>query len=170
LIFLAAALCFGSIVNAVADDQPASLTTNELAAVLGVHWWSLRLPDTAKPGSGIGIQWINADGSAVAGCSGAMTNSGITAGTVAKIFCKDDAGIPTVTVTTPAGDWTISFPAISMTGAALGGLPTGSAANGGDILLKLVHRAADGSLTVAPGNHLNPGDIGLRVTIRPPAN
>jgi hypothetical protein len=94
-----------------------------------------------------------------------MVNTSITAGTIATIFCKDEAGVPGVIIRTPNGDLNTAFPAVSLTGATIGGLPNGALASDGDILLKLVRRAADGTLTVSPGNHLNDGDTGLKVVI-----
>jgi hypothetical protein len=142
------------------------LTADDLAEALGVHWWAVRLPDNFKPGDSILVQWIASDGTGLTGCSASMVNTAMTPGAIIKIYCHDQSGGPALEIKTPNGELNTTFPAISLTAAALGGLPNGAFANNGDILLKVVKRAADGSLTVAPGNTLNRGDIGLRLVVR----
>lgn len=151
--------------NALAADNATPLSAEELAEVLGVHWWTVRLPDAFKPGDTIGVQWISSDGTGLTGCSATMVNTSLNPGAIVKIYCHDQPGGPALTIKTPNGELNTTFPAISLTAAAVGGLPNGAFANNGDILLKLVKRAPDGSLTVAPGNSLNSGDIGLRLVI-----
>jgi hypothetical protein len=163
-IILASAAATG---HAAGGNDPTQLSANELAEVLGVHWWFIRFPDTIKSGASIGVQWIDSDGSQLAGGSATMTNTSLTAGVIAKIFCKETPNGPEITIRTPGGFINTSFPDVSFAKAAIGGLANGTEAHTGDVLLKLVWRAKDGSLTVYPGNTLNPGDIGLRVFIRP---
>ena len=119
----------------------------------------------ALSGSTIGVQWISADGTGITGSSATMFNTSLVPGAIVKIYCHDQPGGPALTIKTPNGDLNTTFPAVSLTAAALGGLPNGTFANNGDILLKVVNRAPDGSLTVAPGNTLNPGDIGMRLVV-----
>jgi hypothetical protein len=167
LIGVFSALCLTSAVHA--DDGEGALTTSDLAQFLHVHWWYLKLPGTAAAGSSVAVQWIASDGSGITGSSATMTNTSLVAGAVVKIFLQDAPGGPAVTISTPGGKLETTFPAISFQGATLGGLPDGASANSGDVLLKVVHRAADGSLVLPPGNMLNAGDVGMRVVIRPPA-
>jgi hypothetical protein len=165
LLAIAAWACVALHGTAFAGDIPVSLTADELAEALGVHWWAVRLPDNFKPGDSIGVQWISSDSTAVTGCSVTMVNTSMVPGAIVKIYCHDQPGGPALTIHSPFGVANTTFPAISLTAAALGGLANGAFANNGDILLKVVNRAPDGSLTVAPGNTLNPGDIGLRLVI-----
>jgi hypothetical protein len=165
LLAIAALVCAILPAKALAGDNSFPLTAPELAEVLGVHWWSVRLPDTFQPGDTIGVQWISSDGAAITGCSATMVNTSMIPGAIVRIYCHDQPGGPALIIKTPNGELDTTFPAISLTAAALGGLPNGSSANNGDILLKLVKRAPDGSLTVPPGNTLNPGDIALRLVV-----
>jgi hypothetical protein len=165
-LLVIAGLAFGPFPgDAPAADNAAPLTADDLAEALGMHWWAVRLPDNFKPGDTIGIQWISSDGAGITGSSATMVNTSLVAGAIVKIYCHDQPGGPALEIKSPNGELNTTFPAISLNAAALGGLPNGASANNGDILLKLVKRAPDGSLTVAPGNTLNPGDIGLRLVV-----
>jgi hypothetical protein len=164
-----ALVCAGFVRIAMAGENGLGLSADDLADALGIHWWTVQLP-ADMPGTGtIVIQWISANGMGLTGQSASMTNKSMTAGAVIKIFCRDEPGGAALTIKTPGGDLSTTFPGISFTGATLGGLPDGSEAKSNDVVLKVVRRNPDGTLIVPPGNTLNPGDLGMRVVIRPGA-
>jgi len=162
LVIAACAILPGTLFSA---DNPATLSADDLAEALGLHWWSVRLPDNFKPGDTIGVQWISSDGTGIPGSSATMVNTSLVPGAIVKIYCRDQPGGPALEIKSPNGELNTTFPAITLTAAAVAGLPNGALANNGDLLLKLVNRAPDGTLAIAPGNTLNPGDIGLRLVI-----
>jgi hypothetical protein len=167
LLLAVGALCLSSLANAVAADQPSLLTASELAEVLDVHWWTMKLLDTTRPGDGVTIQWIDFSGTGLAGGSATIANNSMIPGAIITFCCLEESGHPSVTIISPDGELKTAFPDISMAGVTFGGLPNGTVAKSGDILLKLIKRGPDGTLDLAPGNHLNPGDLGLRVVMHP---
>jgi hypothetical protein len=166
-ILIVPLICAAFPVSAISADETSPLTAAELAEVLGVHWWAIKLPDTTRPGDGLSIQWIDSNGTGLAGGSATIANTSMTPGAIVKIYCREETGHPAVTITTPNGELNTAFPDISLAGVTFAGLPNGTVAKSGDILLKLVKRAPDGTLTLSPADHLNPGDFGLRVAMHP---
>jgi hypothetical protein len=155
------------------DDQTATtdtLSTADLADVLGLHWWAVRIPDGMPPSSSIGVEWVSADGKGLTkmtGQSATISNTLIAGGAIVKIFCRDQPGGPEVVISAPGGVSRFTFPGISLRADSQGGPADGSFANNGDLLLKLIKRSPDGTISVIVGNDLKPGDIALRVNIKP---
>jgi hypothetical protein len=170
LFVAAASLLFAGLLGIAHAGDNSTLSTDDLACAMGMHWWTTTLPADMPGTATIGVQWVSSDGKPLTGDSVSMTNISLTAGALIKIFCHDQPGGAAVTIQTPKGDLNTTFPGISFTRATLAGLPSGASAKNNDLLLKLIQRAADGTLTIPPANTLNPTDIGLRLVIKPGAH
>ncbi len=140
----------------------SGLTANDLAEVLGVHWWIVRLPEGIGPKDWVGVQSVSSDGKVLQG-GGGFSGPGAALGREIRIYCYEDkaANRAYVQINTKGGGAGVPFDDY-FKDAAIGGVANGVVLNVGDILIKF-DKTKNASFT--GGNDMNPGQVGLKVVI-----
>jgi len=143
--------------------HPEALTANDLAEVLGVCWWTVKLPDDLKAGDQISLNLVSADGVAVPGGGKILITdnaSGKITGSVGVYSWWDSKGlkgsIRTTTGFVSAGYFSVPF------GQAIasGGPGNGVVLNPEDIL-----RIFDPRENASMSDKLEKGQYGLKLVI-----
>ena len=149
----------GTLTNSFGQEVRASdLTANDLAEVLGVHWWTVKIPANLGSKDTVGIELFASDGKKLGG-GGAF--SGVNLGSEVRIFCYEEKSekLGIVVIRTKGGTATFPIEDYFRYGG-VGGASNGSVLHLQDTLIKFSKEASFNG-----GNELLPGQVGMRVVV-----
>jgi len=168
LIVIAGLMLAGLCPAPSATADPSQLTANELADVLGIHWWVFNVPADTRHGDTVGVQWVSADGpSPVEG----NVSVGLEQGDdLVKIFLRYDPDTGQTTIKLARGNRPggaqSAFGDAPFEGRNEIAIGNGCEVKEGDILIKLQKKVpGETTYTVDSGNTLKPGEVGLKVVV-----
>jgi len=147
------------------DRQASSLTANELAEALDIHWWIVEIPSDLGPKDSVGLSLVSSNGKEVAGGTSISPGpANINLGTSVKVFCWEERSSGHMNLKLEvAGNMGSSYAHDYFHNAACGGPGNGSILKPGDLLLKF---DSSKNATLTAGNTLSPGQVGLKVVIK----
>jgi len=147
------------------ENRASSLTANQLAEVIGVHWWIVRLPSDLGLKDKVCVSFVNYDGKEVAEGCGFSSGPGLNKlGPEAKVFCWEDEASHQIRVQMQISGNTGTSPVKDFFDqAAVGGPANGTVLKPDDILIKF---DSSKRASMTNGNELLPGQIGMKVVIK----
>jgi hypothetical protein len=161
---------------ASADPAPSNLTPEDIAGVLGLHWWILNVPADAGDNAAVKIHWAvsNPDKD-----PDVATISDVKPGEILKLFymAGDSAHEPKFGITSlstyhsggiasfAAYCYSDMSPPADFVLGAVTSIGNGSVVKSGDILIKEARKIPDIDTEIAPGNALKPNEIGLKIEL-----